>query len=102
MVEICGQKRAVLRPRAFGGSLKEQRLTGIFSHCVEESIQSVDTATFEAKQEIEISEPKVFTNGEFREREVCKEAPGFMAKWLKCSLVLDKWYPEQNWQIRVK
>ena len=34
MVEIRGQKRAVLRPRAFGGSLKEQRLTGIFGHCV--------------------------------------------------------------------
>ena len=34
VLEICGQKRAVLRPRAFGGSLKEQRLTGIFSHCV--------------------------------------------------------------------
>ena len=36
MVEIRGQKRAVLRPRAFGGSLKEQRLTGIFGHCAED------------------------------------------------------------------
>ena len=42
MVEICGQKRAVLRPRAFGGSLKEQRLTGIFSHCVH---MKITTAT---------------------------------------------------------
>ena len=33
MVEIRGQKRAVLRPRAFGGSLKECRLTGISTHC---------------------------------------------------------------------
>ena len=81
--------------------LKEELVQSI-SDKIEESIQSVDTTTFEAKQEIEISEPKVFTNGEFREREVCKEAPGFMAKWLKCSLVLDKWYPELNWQIRVK
>ena len=32
MVEIRGQKRAVLRPRAFGGSLKECRLTGISIH----------------------------------------------------------------------
>ena len=80
--------------------LKEELVQSV-SDRIEENIQSVDT-TFEGKQEIEISEPKVFTNGEFREREVCKEAPGFMAKWLKCSLVLDKWYPEQNWQIRVK
>ena len=79
----------------------------------EELVQSVsdkiEENTFEGKQEIEISEPKVFTNGEFREREVCKKASGFMAKWLKCSLVLDKWYPERelapqrlDWQIRVK
>ena len=79
----------------------------------EELVQSVsdkiEDTTFEGKQEIEISEPKVFTNGEFREREVCKKASGFMAKWLKCSLVLDKWYPERelapqrlDWQIRVK
>ena len=34
MVEIRGQKRAVLRPRAFGGSLKECRLTGISTHSV--------------------------------------------------------------------
>ena len=78
----------------------------------EELVQSVSDkidTTFEGKQEIEISEPKVFTNGEFREREVCKKASGFMAKWLKCSLVLDKWYPERelapqrlDWQIRVK
>ena len=81
--------------------LKEELVQSV-SDKIEESIQSVDTTTFEAKQEIEISEPKVFTNGEFREREVCKEAPGFMAKWLKCYLVLDKWYPELNWQIRVK
>ena len=32
MVEIRGQKRAVLRPREFGGSLKECRLTGISTH----------------------------------------------------------------------
>ena len=32
VLEICGQKRAVLRPRAFGGSLKECRLTGISIH----------------------------------------------------------------------
>ena len=71
----------------------------------EELVQSISDRieeNIEGKQEIEISEPKVFTNGEFREREVCKEAPGFMAKWLKCYLVLDKWYPELNWQIRVK
>ena len=79
----------------------------------EELVQSVsdkiEDTTFDGKQEIEISEPKVFTNGEFREREVCKKASGFMAKWLKCSLVLDKWYPERelapqrlDWQIRVK
>ena len=87
--------------------LKEELVQSI-SDKIEESIQSVDTATFEAKQEIEISEPKVFTNGEFREREICKEAPGFMAKWLKCSLVLDKRYPERelapqrlDWKIRV-
>ena len=80
--------------------LKEE-LVQSESDKIEENIQSIDN-TFEGKQEIEISEPKVFTNGEFREREVCKEAPGFMAKWLKCSLVLDKWYPELNWQIRVK
>ena len=88
--------------------LKEELVQSI-SDKIEESIQSVDTTTFEAKQEIEISEPKVFTNGEFREREVCKEASGFMAKWLKCSLVRDKWYPDRelapqrpNWQIRIK
>ena len=88
--------------------LKEELVQSV-SDKIEESIQSVDTTTFEAKQEIEISEPKVFTNGEFREREVCKKASGFMAKWLKCSLVLDKWYPERelapqilDWQIRVK
>ena len=34
VLEICGQKRAVLRPRAFGGSLKECRLTGISTHSV--------------------------------------------------------------------
>ena len=90
--------------------LKDELVKGV-SDKIEESIQSVAT-TIEGKQEIEISEPKVFTNGEFREREVCKEASGFMAKWLKwlkCSLVLDKWYPERelapqrlDWQIRVK
>ena len=80
--------------------LKEELVQSV-SDKIEENTQSVDT-TFDGKQEIEISEPKVFTNGEFREREVCKEAPGFMAKWLKCSLVLDKWYPELNRQIRVK
>ena len=77
----------------------------------EELVQSVSDKIeeIEGKQEIEISEPKVFTNGEFREREVCEKASGFMAKWLKCSLVLDKWYPERelapqrlDWQIRVK
>ena len=89
--------------------LKEELVQSVSDKMIEESIQSVDTTTFEAKQEIEISEPKVFTNGEFREREVCKKASGFMAKWLKCSLVLDKWYPERelapqglDWQIRVK
>ena len=87
--------------------LKEELVQSV-SDKIEENIQSIDT-TFEGKQEIEISEPKVFTNGEFREREVCKKASGFMAKWLKCSLVLDKWYPERelapqrlDWQIRVK
>ena len=82
--------------------LKEELVQSV-SDKIEENIQS------EGKQEIEISEPKVFTNGEFREREVCKKASGFMAKWLKCSLVLDKWYPERelapqrlDWQIRVK
>ena len=35
VLEICGQKRAVLRPRAFGGSLKECRLTGISTHSEE-------------------------------------------------------------------
>ena len=35
MVEIRGQKRAVLRPRAFGGSLKECRPTGSYGHCVD-------------------------------------------------------------------
>ena len=34
MVEIRGQKRAVLRQRAFDGSLKECRPTGSYSHCV--------------------------------------------------------------------
>ena len=83
--------------------LKEELVQSV-SDKFEENIQSI-----EGKQEIEISEPKVFTNGEFREREVCKKASGFMAKWLKCSLVLDKWYPERelapqrlDWQIRVK
>ena len=33
VLEICGQKRAVLRQRAFDGSLKECRLTGSYSHC---------------------------------------------------------------------
>ena len=33
VLEICGQKRAVLIPRAFGGSLKECRPTGSYSHC---------------------------------------------------------------------
>ena len=87
--------------------LKDELVKGV-SDKIEESIQSVAT-TIEGKQEIEISEPKAFSNGEFREREVCKEASGFMAKWLKCSLVRDKWYPDRelapqrpNWQIRIK
>ena len=30
--EICGQRRAVFRPREFGGSLKQSRLTRLSGH----------------------------------------------------------------------
>ena len=39
MLEIRGQKRAVLRPLAFGGSLKECRLTGISTHSAPQAQQ---------------------------------------------------------------
>ena len=42
VLEICGQKRAVLIPRAFGGSLKECRPTGSYSHCAGRTLEKVE------------------------------------------------------------
>ena len=48
VLEICGQKRAVLIPRAFGGSLKECRPTGSYSHCV----RVVETEQIETRRKL--------------------------------------------------
>ena len=54
---------------------------------IEESIQSIDT-----KLEVDIIEPKIYTEEDLREREVCEKPSGFRGRWLQCSLILDKWY----------
>ena len=66
---------------------------------IEETIQSVET-TVETKLEVEVIEPKVFTDEELREREVCLNPSGFTARWLECSQILDKWYPERELKVK--
>ena len=52
------------------------------------------------KLEVEEIEPKIFTEEELREREVCLKPSGFTARWLECSLILDKWYPERDLKVK--
>ena len=52
------------------------------------------------KLEVEEIEPKIFTEEELREREVCLKPSGFTARWLECSLILDKWYPERELKVK--
>ena len=61
---------------------------------IEETIKSV------TKLEVEEIEPKIFTGEELREREVCLKPSGFTARWLECSLILDKWYPERELKVK--
>ena len=58
---------------------------------IEESIQGIET-TLETKLEVDIIEPKIYTEEELREIEVCEKPSGFRGRWLQCSLILDKWY----------
>ena len=56
--------------------------------------------TIKSKLEVEEIEPKVFTDEELREREVCLNPSGFTARWLECSQILDKWYPERELKVK--
>ena len=66
---------------------------------IEETIKS-EEITVETKLEVEEIEPKIFTEEELREREVCLKPSGFTARWLECSLILDKWYPERELKVK--
>ena len=61
--------------------LKDELVKTVSDKIEESTVEN----TFEAKQEIEIREPKVYTVEEFREREILIRSIGLMARWLKCS-----------------
>ena len=54
---------------------------------IRENIQSIDIEDLANK---EIRKPKIYTEEELQERETCQHPSGFWARWLKCSLILDK------------
>ena len=54
---------------------------------IRENIQSIDIEDLANK---EIRKPKIYIEEELQERETCHNPSGFWARWLKCSLILDK------------
>ena len=92
------QKNDYVTYDVFKGTIMDQlkdELVKDMTDRIVESIQSSETAN-DTKLEVEISEPKINTEEELRTREVCLEPSGFAARWLQCSLILNKQYPQHE------
>ena len=90
------QKNDYVTHDVFKGTIMDQlkdELVKDMTDRIVESIQSSETAN---DTKVEISEPEIYTEEELRKREVCLEPSGFAARWLQCSLILNKHYPQHE------